>query len=339
MRNKAIVALVVAAIPGCAGMAIGASPLLRLPVLVVVSYTAFAMLLGGICLRVLRWSLAPVPFRIPVTCGQQKSLVWIRAAAFDNPSSGLAAAARMGGEVLFFRSLFRNTRTQVTNTRAILSESRWLWLGALAFHWSLLLIVVRHLRFMVQPVPAAVVLLEQWDSCFQTGIPSIFLSDIVFTASVCFLLWRRVFDPAVRYVSLIGDYLALWLLTGVAGTGMLIRHIGRVDVAGVKQFALGLATFSPNLPATVSPLFFAHLFMVCALVAYIPCSKLMHMGGVWLSPTRNLANNSRAIRHLNPWNSPVKTHNYAAWESEYRDKLQIAGIPMEDGDAKPTHSD
>ena len=47
----------------------------------------------------------------------------------------------------------------------------------------------------------------------------------------------------------------------------------------------------------------------------------MHMGGVFLSPTRNLANNSRSRRHVNPWNYPVKTHTYAEWEEEFRDKI------------------
>jgi hypothetical protein len=69
--------------------------------------------------------------------------------------------------------------------------------------------------------------------------------------------------------------------------------------------------------------------LVCALAAYLPFSKLMHMGGVFLSPTRNLANNSRSVRHINPWNAPVKTHTYAEWEDEFRDKMLAAGIPVE----------
>ena len=55
----------------------------------------------------------------------------------------------------------------------------------------------------------------------------------------------------------------------------------------------------------------------------------MHMGGVFLSPTRNLANNNRMKRHVNPWNYPVKTHTYAEWEEEFRDKMKAAGIPLE----------
>ena len=55
----------------------------------------------------------------------------------------------------------------------------------------------------------------------------------------------------------------------------------------------------------------------------------MHMGGVFLSPTRNLANNSRMKRHVNPWNYPVKTHTYQEWEDEFREKMRAAGMPLE----------
>jgi len=44
---------------------------------VVLPYIAIVLLLVGIVWRVIRWAKSPVPFRIPTTCGQQKSLPWI----------------------------------------------------------------------------------------------------------------------------------------------------------------------------------------------------------------------------------------------------------------------
>ncbi len=79
----------------------------------------------------------------------------------------------------------------------------------------------------------------------------------------------------------------------------------------------------------ISPLFFGHLLLVCVLIAYLPFSKLMHMIGVFLSPTRNLANNNRAVRHVNPWDYPVKVHTYEEYEDEFRDKMKAAGVPVE----------
>jgi hypothetical protein len=62
---------------------------------------------------------------------------------------------------------------------------------------------------------------------------------------------------------------------------------------------------------------------------YFPFSKLMHMGGVFLSPTRNMTTNTREKRHVNPWNYPVKVHTYAAYEDDFREKMVEAGLPVE----------
>jgi hypothetical protein len=54
------------------------------------------------------------------------------------------------------------------------------------------------------------------------------------------------------------------------------------------------------------------------------------MGGIFLSPTRNLPNNSRAMRHVNPWNpAEMKFRTYAQYEDDYREKMKKAGIPVE----------
>jgi hypothetical protein len=55
----------------------------------------------------------------------------------------------------------------------------------------------------------------------------------------------------------------------------------------------------------------------------------MHLAGVFLSPTRNLRNDSRERRHINPWNYPVKVHTYEEYEEEFRDKMIEAGLPVE----------
>ena len=72
-----------------------------------------------------------------------------------------------------------------------------------------------------------------------------------------------------------------------------------------------------------------HLFLVTILLAYFPFSKLMHFAGVFMSPTRNLANNNRMKRHINPWNYPVKVHTYDEYEDEFRDLMKAAGLPVE----------
>ena len=73
--------------------------------------------------------------------------------------------------------------------------------------------------------------------------------------------------------------------------------------------------------------------------AYFPFSKLTHMAGVFLSPTRNLSNNSRMVRHINPWNYPVKIHTYEAYEDEFREKMIAAGLPVDKGAPESTETE
>ena len=90
-----------------------------------------------------------------------------------------------------------------------------------------------------------------------------------------------------------------------------------------------MRSLSPSVPASVGGAFWVHLFLVCVLFAYFPFSKLTHMAGVFMSPTRNLRCNSREVRHINPWNPDIQGHSYAEWEDEFRDKLKASGYALE----------
>jgi nitrate reductase gamma subunit len=297
---------------------------------VIIPYAAIGTFLFGLAYRVVRWSLSPVPFRITTTCGQQKSLPWIKASRLESPYTTLGVIGRMALEILLFRSLFRNTKAELRDgPRLVYSEDKWLWLGALAFHWSFLLILLRHLRFFVEPVPALVLWLQGVDGFFQVGAPALYLTGVIILAGLAYLLSRRFLNPQVRYISLFADYFPLFLLLGLVISGLLMRYFTKVNIVAVKQLAIGLVTFSPVVPEEIGALFFVHLFLLSVLIAYFPFSKLLHMPGVFLSPTRNLANDNRMRRHINPWNYPVKVHTYEEWEAEFRDKIVAAGLPLE----------
>jgi nitrate reductase gamma subunit len=297
---------------------------------IILPYAAFAVFLAGVAWRVLRWSTVPVPFRIPAVCGQQKSLPWIRHSRLESPFTTLGVVGRMALEILLFRSLYRNTKSELRpGPKLTYGEQKWLWLGAICFHWSFLTIFLRHMRWFFDPVPACALWLDRIDSFFQVGAPFLYASDVLVLAALTYLLLRRILNPQVRYISLASDYFALALLLGVAVTGVTMRYFAKVDLFEVKRLAMGLAAFSPVVPPGIGWLFFLHLALVCVLAAYFPFSKLMHMAGIWLSPTRNLANNNRAKRHVNPWNYPVKVHTYEEWENEFREKMVAAGLPTE----------
>ncbi len=120
----------------------------------------------------------------------------------------------------------------------------------------------------------------------------------------------------------------MFLILGIGTTGAILRHFIKTDIVAVKELGMGLLSFNPVAP-DVHWLFYGHVFLVSVLFIYFPFSKLVHMGGVFLSPTRNLANNNRMVRHINPWNAPVKVHTYEEYEDEFRDKMIEAGIPVE----------
>ena len=181
----------------------------------------------------------------------------------------------------------------------------------------------------MEPVPFFVHQVERLDGFLQVGLPGIYITDLVFLVAVTYLFIRRVVIPQVKYISLAADYFPLFLLLAVGISGVFMRYITKVDVISIKQLALGIVTFHPTVPEGIGSLFFIHLFLVCTLAAYFPFSKLMHLGGVFLSPTRNLPNDSRINRHINPWNYPVKVHTYAEYEDHFRDKMIEAGLPVE----------
>ncbi|MEW6571330.1 MAG: sulfate reduction electron transfer complex DsrMKJOP subunit DsrM [Nitrospirota bacterium] len=297
---------------------------------VVIPYVAFAIFIAGIIYRVLNWAASPVPFRIPTTGGQQKSLPWIKQNKIDNPSTGLGAFVRMVFEVLLFRSLFRNMRTELrAGPKLAYASSKWLWISALAFHYAFLVILIRHLRLFIEPVPYLVKIVEKLDSFFQVWAPLLYLTDIALIAAVTYLFLRRVFIPQMRYISLPADYFPLFLILSIGVTGVLMRYFYKVNVVGIKELTMGLINFNPVIPEGIGVLFYIHLFLVSTLFAYFPFSKLTHMAGVFLSPTRNIANNNRMKMHVNPWNYPVKVHTYEEYEDHYREFMKDAGIPVE----------
>jgi nitrate reductase gamma subunit len=298
---------------------------------VIIPGVAFAGFIIGLVYRVVKWARAPVPFRIPTTAGQQKSLPWVRNEELDNPSGWLGVLGRMALEVLAFRSLFRNHSVEVQSEREKVHYigTKVLWAAAMAFHWAMLVVVLRHFRFFVEPVPAWVEWLQVADGFFQVGVPVVYATTILFVAALAYLLARRFFDPKVRYISLASDYFSLFLLLGVGLSGVLMRHYEKVDIVQVKTAIAGWCSFEPVVPAGVGSWYFVHVFLVSSLLVYFPFSKLLHMPGVFLSPTRNLANTNRARRHVNPWNHPVPVHTYEEWEEDFHDKLVASGYPLD----------
>ena len=315
-----------------AGSAVGLGVLFG----VVLPYVAVAAFFVGVIWRMVYWAKSPVPFAIPTTGGQERSLDFIKQAKWDCPTTTFGVVRRMFLEVVFFRSLFRNTCADVrefdevnNGPRTIYFSSKWLWVFSLLFHYCFLLVFIRHFRFFMDPVCPVITWIETIDGIMQVGAPRFFWTGGLLLCALLFLLARRAFNQRLRYISLPNDYFPLFLLIGIVGTGICLRYFDKTDIAQVKVFIMGLVHFAPVSADGINALFFVHLTLVSVLLMYIPFSKLMHMAGVFFSPTRNLPCNTREVRHVNPWNPPKQFYTYAEYEDAFRDAMADAGLPLE----------
>jgi nitrate reductase gamma subunit len=297
---------------------------------VVIPYVAAFVFVVGVLYRVFFWSKTVVPFKITTTSGQQKSLPWLKRTwmdRFDSPYTNWETAVRMLMEIFLFRSLWKNVRYELPSQTAV--NTKWLWLFALTFHWSLLIVLIRHFRFFLDPVPPFVNLIQSLDGFievhtdfFQPHVVHIMITGLTLLIALLYLLYRRLFFPRERTLSLPSDYLALLLLLGVVITGLLMRYLIPVDVAHIKELAQGLLVFNPPTDLELHWLFMLHLLFVSSLLAYFPFSKLMHAAGILFSPTRNMPNNNRAVRHINPWNYPVKGIDWDEFYEDFKEDME-----------------
>jgi nitrate reductase gamma subunit len=289
---------------------------------------AFLLPLGW---KLVRWMRAPIPFHVPLTTGQQRSLSTLPRRRFDSPHSPCETFGRAVLDLLCFRPLARATPS-ATHLSPELAHGlgRWLWLGAMAFHLSLAVVLLGHVRLFAEPVPKVLIWIERLDRATSAALPAVHLTSLLLLLALAFLLGRRLVLPRLRAISLTGDYLPLFLLAAIAISGLAARHIARTDVTGVKRALAALARGSLVTPLSVDGWLVAHLSLVATLAIYLPWSKLVHAPGALMSTTLTVANDTRARRHINVRNPSVTTLHYADYEATFRDRMIEAGLPVEE---------
>lgn len=222
---------------------------------------ATAVFVAGLVARIVQYARTPAPLKIPTT---------------PAPTTRGGVAFRMFREVVFFESLFKG--------------NLWIWILGWVFHLSLLLVVLRHLRYFLEPVPAALVFIQPFGT----------YAGLTMAAGLAGLWLRRLAVERIRYISTVSDHLMLVLLLAIAATGLAMKFVAHTDVVAVKAFFLGLLRFDWQ-PLPADPLLAVHLGLVAALLIVFPFSKLLHAPGVFFSPTRNQTDNPREKRHLADW--------------------------------------
>ncbi|HEY0833109.1 MAG TPA: respiratory nitrate reductase subunit gamma [Azospirillum sp.] len=228
-------------------------------------YAATAVLLGGLGYKIAQYARTPAPLKIPTT---------------PAPLTRSGVAVRMAREVALFESLFRGNKP--------------LWAFAVLFHLGLLLVLLRHLRYFVEPVWFWVVWVQ------PLAVPA----ALAMMAGLAALLVRRLVLPRIRYITGPSDILMLVLLLGIGASGMAMKMVAHTDIMAVKAFFLGLMRFQINaLP--MDGFLLVHLLLVAALMIVFPFSKLLHAPGVFFSPTRNQVDDARERRHVAAWALPL----------------------------------
>jgi nitrate reductase gamma subunit len=224
-------------------------------------YAATAILVVGLAVRIRKYIKTPAPLKIPTT---------------PAPTTRPGVAFRMLKEVTIFESLFKS--------------SKWTWLFGWLFHFGLFLVLLRHLRYFIEPV-------WWWVQLIQ---PLGKYASFMMLIGLGGLLARRIFVDRVRYISAPSDYLMLLLIIAIGATGALMTFVTNADIVTLKSYLMGLMVFQIR-PLPTDPILLIHLLLVVILMAIFPISKLLHAPGVFFSPTRNQVDNPRERRHIAPW--------------------------------------
>jgi len=219
------------------------------------------VLFAGLANRIRRYAGSPAPLKIATTPAPitQSGVYW-----------------RLVREVVYFESLFKS--------------SKWTWIFGWVFHFTLLLVTLRHLRYFQEPVWLPVVMVQPFGT----------YGGFIMVAALGGLWARRWLVDRVRYISTPSDHLHLALLMLIGISGLTMRFVTHTDIVAVKAFMLGLMRFDWQ-PLPADPILLVHLGLVAVLMIIFPLSKLLHAPGLFFSPTRNQTDNAREVRHVSAW--------------------------------------
>ena len=230
---------------------------------------ATAVIILGLALKIRQYWVTPAPLKIPTT---------------PAPTTQTGVVFRMAREVVVFESLFKS--------------NKWIWLFGWMFHFSLFLVLARHLRYFQEQPWFLVDVIQPFGKYAAFGM----------VIGLLGLFVRRIVVDRVRYISAPSDYLMLIMLFFIGFSGLMMQFVVGTDIIAVKQFFLSWMGFSIAELSLNTPLVI-HLSLVALLMIIFPFSKLLHAPGVFFSPTRNQVDNPREQRHISDWAKKLETDN------------------------------
>jgi nitrate reductase gamma subunit len=212
-------------------------------------YVAATVLIGGLAVKATRFLRKPPSLRTPTV---------------QRPNPRAAATVRAATDMVLFRSTFFTDRVQ--------------WIFSFLFHFGLVLVLLRHLRYALDP---------SWVGSFVWWLvvlvqPLGLYGGLALVAGVAGFWARRLLIKEVRDSSSLGDHAVLALLLAIPVVGYLNNWV-HTDVVQVKSFFVGLVTLHyDNLPTDA--LLLTHLWLVAMLMALLPFTSVLHLAGVFEKP-------------------------------------------------------
>jgi nitrate reductase gamma subunit len=227
---------------------------------------ALLIFAGGLAWRLRLWLRTPQPWQVALMPAPRRLPgVW----------------ARVGREILASPSLWRGQRA--------------LWAGSGLFHVCLFLVLAKHLRLVINPVPEWVLWLQAPGAWAGVLLP----------LTLLYLLARRLADDRLLLLSTRADYLLLALLLALAASGLWLKLGPRVPLEEVKAYLLGMLTLSPQ-PAPAGGAFALHGLLALALLAVFPFTKLLHGLALFINPVLTQRDSALFLRRVNPWDGQVE---------------------------------
>lgn len=140
----------------------------------------------------------------------------------------------------------------------LLEANPLLWIGEWTFHASFAIVTLRHLRFILNPVPEWIVFMQ------PLGV----LAGYMLPVSLIYIVTVR--NTLMRDSYYTSSNLLLTTLALIASaSGLALHALWRTDAALAKAFVLGLFTFE-SLGMPSDAMFLAHLLAAFAFIAIIP---------------------------------------------------------------------
>jgi nitrate reductase gamma subunit len=229
-------------------------------------YVAAIVFIGGVARKIYIYAKTPAPLKIPTT---------------PAPITKPGVAWRIIKEITVFQSLFKS--------------NKWTWIFGWLFHFGLLLVLLRHLRYFIEPTWFWIDLIQPFGK----------YGSIAMVVGLFGLWARRFLVDRIRYISSPSDHLMLLLLISIGVTGMLMTFVIPINIVAVKGFTMGLMTFDLQ-PLPGSAVLLIHLALIIVLMVVFPISKLLHAPGLFFAPTRNQRDNPREQRHVQGWSAEAQ---------------------------------